>query len=47
MPDIALFIVASTLLALAPGPDIVYVLTRVQRDEDSILPRARAAGEPV
>ena len=28
MPDIALFIAASTLLALAPGPDIVYVLTR-------------------
>ena len=28
MPDIGLFIVASTLLALAPGPDIVYVLTR-------------------
>ena len=28
MPDIALFIAASTLLALAPGPDIVAVLTR-------------------
>ena len=28
MPDIALFIVASTLLALAPGPDVIYVLTR-------------------
>jgi threonine/homoserine/homoserine lactone efflux protein len=28
MPDIALFIAASTLLALAPGPDIIYVLTR-------------------
>jgi threonine/homoserine/homoserine lactone efflux protein len=28
MPDIALFIAASTLLAIAPGPDIVYVLTR-------------------
>jgi threonine/homoserine/homoserine lactone efflux protein len=25
MPDIALFIAASTSLALAPGPDIVYV----------------------
>jgi threonine/homoserine/homoserine lactone efflux protein len=28
MPDIALFIAASALLAVAPGPDIVYVLTR-------------------
>ena len=28
MPDIGLFIVASALLAIAPGPDIVYVLTR-------------------
>ena len=28
MPEIGLFIVASTLLALAPGPDIIYVLTR-------------------
>jgi threonine/homoserine/homoserine lactone efflux protein len=28
MPDIALFVAASTLLALAPGPDIIYVLTR-------------------
>ena len=28
MPDIALFLVASALLTIAPGPDIVYVLTR-------------------
>jgi threonine/homoserine/homoserine lactone efflux protein len=28
MPDIALFVAASALLTLAPGPDIVYVLTR-------------------
>ncbi|HXN15175.1 MAG TPA: LysE family translocator [Usitatibacter sp.] len=28
MPDIALFLVASALLTLAPGPDIIYVLTR-------------------
>jgi threonine/homoserine/homoserine lactone efflux protein len=28
MPEIGIFIAASTLLALAPGPDIVYVLTR-------------------
>ena len=28
MPDIALFIVASALLAIAPGPDVIYVLTR-------------------
>ncbi len=28
MPDIALFLAASALLAVAPGPDIVYVLTR-------------------
>jgi threonine/homoserine/homoserine lactone efflux protein len=28
MPDIALFIVASSLLAVAPGPDIIYVLAR-------------------
>jgi len=28
MPDIALFLVASSLLAIAPGPDVVYVLTR-------------------
>ena len=28
MPDIALFIVASALLTIAPGPDIVYVLAR-------------------
>jgi threonine/homoserine/homoserine lactone efflux protein len=28
MPDIALFVAASALLAIAPGPDIVYVLTR-------------------
>jgi threonine/homoserine/homoserine lactone efflux protein len=28
MPDIALFVVASALLTIAPGPDIIYVLTR-------------------
>ena len=28
MPDIALFIAAAALLAVAPGPDIIYVLTR-------------------
>src|SRR6187200_480905 len=28
MPDIALFIIAATLLAIAPGPDVIYVLTR-------------------
>jgi threonine/homoserine/homoserine lactone efflux protein len=28
MPDIALFVAASTLLAIAPGPDVIYVLTR-------------------
>lgn len=28
MPDIALFLVAAAVLTLAPGPDIVYVLTR-------------------
>jgi threonine/homoserine/homoserine lactone efflux protein len=28
MPDIALFLAASALLTMAPGPDIVYVLTR-------------------
>lgn len=28
MPDIGLFIVASALLTIAPGPDIIYVLTR-------------------
>jgi threonine/homoserine/homoserine lactone efflux protein len=28
MPDLALFLVASALLVIAPGPDIVYVLTR-------------------
>ncbi len=28
MPDIALFLVASALLTIAPGPDIIYVLTR-------------------
>jgi threonine/homoserine/homoserine lactone efflux protein len=28
MPDIALFIIASALLTIAPGPDIIYVLTR-------------------
>ncbi len=28
MPDIGLFLVASALLTLAPGPDIVYVITR-------------------
>ncbi|APV50139.1 lysine transporter LysE [Betaproteobacteria bacterium GR16-43] len=28
MPDIAFFLVASALLTIAPGPDIVYVLTR-------------------
>lgn len=28
MPDIALFIAASALLTIAPGPDIIYVLTR-------------------
>jgi threonine/homoserine/homoserine lactone efflux protein len=28
MPDLALFLVASALLTVAPGPDIVYVLTR-------------------
>lgn len=28
MPEIGLFVIASTLLALAPGPDIVYVLAR-------------------
>ena len=28
MPDIALFLFASALLTIAPGPDIIYVLTR-------------------
>ena len=28
MPDIALFLAASALLAIAPGPDVIYVLTR-------------------
>jgi threonine/homoserine/homoserine lactone efflux protein len=28
MPDIGLFVVASALLAIAPGPDVIYVLTR-------------------
>ena len=28
MPDIPLFLVASALLTIAPGPDIIYVLTR-------------------
>lgn len=28
MPDIALFIAAAALLTVAPGPDIIYVLTR-------------------
>ncbi|HYC37328.1 MAG TPA: LysE family translocator [Usitatibacter sp.] len=28
MPDVGLFVAASALLALAPGPDIIYVLTR-------------------
>ena len=28
MPDIALFLVAAALLTIAPGPDIIYVLTR-------------------
>jgi threonine/homoserine/homoserine lactone efflux protein len=28
MPEIALFLAASALLTVAPGPDIVYVLTR-------------------
>ena len=28
MPEITLFLIASALLTIAPGPDIVYVLTR-------------------
>ncbi len=28
MPEIGLFLVASALLTIAPGPDIIYVLTR-------------------
>jgi len=28
MPDLGLFIVAASLLAIAPGPDVIYVLTR-------------------
>ena len=28
MPDIGLFLAASALLTIAPGPDIIYVLTR-------------------
>lgn len=28
MPDIGLFVAASALLAIAPGPDVIYVLTR-------------------
>ena len=28
MPEISLFIAASALLAIAPGPDVIYVLTR-------------------
>ena len=28
MPDFALFVAASALLAIAPGPDVIYVLTR-------------------
>ena len=28
MPEVGLFVVASALLAIAPGPDVIYVLTR-------------------
>ena len=28
MPDLGLFIAAAALLAIAPGPDVIYVLTR-------------------
>jgi threonine/homoserine/homoserine lactone efflux protein len=28
MPDLGLFVAASALLAIAPGPDVIYVLTR-------------------
>jgi threonine/homoserine/homoserine lactone efflux protein len=28
MPEIGLFVAASALLAIAPGPDVIYVLTR-------------------
>jgi threonine/homoserine/homoserine lactone efflux protein len=28
MPDIGLFVVTAALLAIAPGPDVIYVLTR-------------------
>lgn len=28
MPEIGFFVVASTLLVVAPGPDVIYVLTR-------------------
>ena len=28
MPDLALFIAAAAVLAIAPGPDVIYVLTR-------------------
>ncbi len=45
--DLGQAIISINVVAPVIAVILVYVLTRVQRDEDSVLPRARAAGEPV
>ncbi|MGX7896785.1 MFS transporter [Tsuneonella sp. HG222] len=45
--DLGQAIISINVVAPIIAIILVYVLTRVQRDEDSILARARAAGEPV
>lgn len=45
--DLGQAIISINLVAPAIAVILVYVLTRIQRDEDSVMVRARAAGEPV
>ena len=45
--DLGQAIISINVVAPVIAIILVYVLTRIQRDEDSVIPRARAAGEPV
>ena len=45
--DLGQAIISINLVAPVIAAILLYVMTRIQRDEDSILDRARAGGEPV
>ncbi len=45
--DLGQAIISINVVAPVIAVILLYVLTRVQRDEDSMLARARAGGEPV